>query len=168
MLIEITLTRVLYWSRIPARGWPTSRLTPAIARISVIVPTAARLTAAFRQKLCQAELSAKPRCRQSLMVSTRPVVPNDLAVVDRDHAPAQQVDDVAIMGRHQHGRLGLVVDLQEELHDLPAGRRVEVAGRLVGNDQPGLVDQGTSDGDALLLAARQLTRVFGELSSQPA
>src|ERR1700737_3480044 len=134
MLIEITLTRDLYWSRMPARVWPTSRLTPAMARISVIVPTAARLTAAFRQKLCQAEISAKPRCRQSLMVSTLPAGPNDLAVVDLNHAPAQQVDDVAVMSRHQHGRLGLVVDLQEELHDLPAGRRVEVAGRLLGHD----------------------------------
>src|SRR3981081_2088149 len=146
MLIQITLTRALYWSRMPARVWPTSRLTPAIARISVIVPTAARLTAAFRQKLCQAELSANPRCRQSLMVSTRPIVPNDLAVVDRNHAPAQQVDDVAVMGRHQHGRLGLVVDLQEELHDLPAGRRVEVPGRLVGDDQPRLMDEGAGGG----------------------
>src|ERR1700694_651896 len=116
MLIEITLTRVLYWSRMPARVWPTSRLTPAIARMSVIVPTAARLTAAFRQKLCQAELSAKPRCRQSLMVSTRPVVPNDLAVVDRNHAPAQQGDDVTVVSRHHDRRLLLVVDLQEQLH----------------------------------------------------
>src|SRR3979411_398556 len=125
MLIEITLTRDLYWSRIPARVWPTSRLTPARARMSVIVPTAARLTAAFRQKLCQAELSAKTRCRQSLMVSTRPVVPDHLAVVDRDHAPAQQVDDVTVVRRHQDGRLGLLVDLEKELHDLPAGGRIE-------------------------------------------
>src|SRR6202165_178845 len=138
MLIEITLTRDLYWSRIPASVWPTSRLTPAMARISVIVPTAARLTAAFRQKLCQAELSAKTRCRQSLMVSTRPVVSDDLAVVDRNHAPAQQVDDVAVVSRHHDSRVLLVVDLQEQLHDLPAGRRVEVPRRLVGDDEAGL------------------------------
>src|SRR4030081_2207961 len=99
MLIVITLTRDLYWSRIPARGWPTRRFPPAMPRISAIVPTAARLTAAFRQKLCQAELSAKTRCRQILMVSTYPVVSDDLAVVDRHHAPAQQVDDVSIVGR---------------------------------------------------------------------
>src|SRR5258708_1586592 len=100
-----------------------------MASISVIVPTAARLTAAFRQKLCQAELSAKTRCRQSLMVSTGPVVSNHLAVVDRNHAPAQQVDDVAVVSRHQDRRLGLVVDLEEELHDLPSSGRVEVPGR---------------------------------------
>src|SRR5947199_7478525 len=123
MLIEITLTRDLYWSRIPPRVWPTSRFTPAMASISVIVPTAARLTAAFRQKLCQAELSAKTRCRQGFMVSTGPVVPDHLPAVDRHHAPAQQVDDVPVVCRHQDGRPGLVVDLEEELHDLPAGGR---------------------------------------------
>src|ERR1700730_5110826 len=166
MLIEITLTRDLYWSRIPARVWPTRRLTPAMARISVIVPTAARLTAAFRQKLCQAELSAKTRCRQSLMVSTCPVVPDDLAVVDRNHPPAQQGRDVSVVGRHHDRRLLLVVDLQEELHDLPACRRVEVPGGLVGDDQARLMDEGAGDGHALLLAAGELARVLVELAGQ--
>src|SRR5438105_13940191 len=129
--MEITLTRVLYWSRMPLSVCPTSRLTPARARMSVIVPTAARLTAAFRQKLCQAELSAKTRCRQSFMVATGPVVPDHLSAIDGDDPPPQEVDDVAVVGRHQDRRFGLVVDLQEELHDLPAGRGVEGAGRLV-------------------------------------
>ena len=35
---------------------------------------------------------------------------------------------------------------------------VEVAGRLVGQEQHGLVDQGPGDGHALLFAARQLAR----------
>ena len=35
---------------------------------------------------------------------------------------------------------------------------VEVAGRLVGEDQLGVADQGAGDGDALLLAARELAR----------
>src|ERR1700674_2619825 len=166
MLIEITLTRDLYWSRIPARVWPTSRLTPARARISVIVPTAARLTAAFRQKLCQAELSAKTRCRQSLMVSTRPVVSDDLAVVDRNHAPAQQVDDVSVVGCHHDRRLLLVVDLQEELHDLPSRRRVEVPSGLVGDDQARLMYEGAGDGHPLLLTAGQLPRVLVVLAGQ--
>ena len=41
-----------------------------------------------------------------------------------------------------------------------AGRRVEVAGRLVGQQQRRLVDQRARDGDALLLAARQLIRMM--------
>jgi hypothetical protein len=39
-------------------------------------------------------------------------------------------------------------------------RRVEVARRLVGEDQLGLANQGSSDSDALLLTARQLGRAM--------
>ena len=48
------------------------------------------------------------------------------------------------------------VQLAEHLHDLLAGRAVEVAGGLVGQEDRGLVDQRAGDGDALALAARQL------------
>ena len=44
-------------------------------------------------------------------------------------------------------------------HDLLGHLRVEVAGRLVGQQQHRLVDEGARDGHALLLAARQLQRV---------
>ena len=37
---------------------------------------------------------------------------------------------------------------------------VEVAGRLVGQDECGLGDERTGDGDALLLAARELGRLM--------
>ena len=50
----------------------------------------------------------------------------------------------------------LAVELAEELHDLVAGLRVEVAGGLVGQDQLRVVDQRAGDGHALLLAAGQL------------
>jgi hypothetical protein len=43
--------------------------------------------------------------------------------------------------------------------DLGAAVGVEVAGRLVGQDDLRLVDQGPGDGDALLLAARELGRL---------
>ena len=46
----------------------------------------------------------------------------------------------------------------EHLHHFLAMLGVEVAGRLVGEDQLGVADQGAGDGDALLLAARQLAR----------
>src|SRR5207248_3010724 len=114
-----------------SRAWPRIRLTPANARIRVIEITAARLTAALRQKLCQALLSANARCRESFMVSPGPVVSGDLALIDEDDAAPHQVDDVAVMSGH-HDRRAVRVDLQEELHDLPRRRGVEVAGGLVG------------------------------------
>ena len=44
------------------------------------------------------------------------------------------------------------------LHDLAAGGRVQVAGRLVGHDDGGLGRNRAGDGDALLLAAGHLGR----------
>ena len=43
----------------------------------------------------------------------------------------------------------------ENVEELLRQRRVEVGGRLVGDDHFRVVDQGAGDGDALLLAARQ-------------
>ena len=45
------------------------------------------------------------------------------------------------------------------VHDVAAGRRVEVAGRLVGEDDLRAGDDGPRDGDALLLAAGKLVGV---------
>jgi hypothetical protein len=49
-------------------------------------------------------------------------------------------------------------ELLEQRHDLEAGARVEVAGRLVGEDQARLGHERARDRDALLLAARELVR----------
>ena len=61
------------------------------------------------------------------------------------------------------------LQLVEEVHHLGAGVAVEVAGRLVGEDQRRLGDERPGDRDALLLAARQLGRLMGQAiaESQP-
>src|SRR5947207_3214077 len=46
----------------------------------------------------------------------------------------------------------------EELENQPGVLRIEVAGRLVGQHQPRVADQGARDRDALQLAARQFPR----------
>jgi hypothetical protein len=43
-------------------------------------------------------------------------------------------------------------------HDFVAGVAIEGAGRLIGQDQQCLIHERPSDGDALLLASRQLAR----------
>jgi hypothetical protein len=48
------------------------------------------------------------------------------------------------------------VHLLEQLHQTLGLGVVEVAGRFVGKEQAGAVDNGSGDGDALLLAAGQL------------
>ena len=56
------------------------------------------------------------------------------------------------------------VELAQERQDLVGPLGVQVAGRLVGQDQRRLVDERPGDRDALLLAARQLGRtVVGPL-----
>jgi len=62
------------------------------------------------------------------------------------------------VGGHQHRRAARV-DLLEQRHDLGRHVGVEVAGRLVGQQQHRLVDQRACDRHALLLAARQLQGV---------
>ena len=52
------------------------------------------------------------------------------------------------------------VELLQQRHDLEARRRIERAGRLVGEDQLRVVDQRARDGDALLLAAGELRGVM--------
>ena len=90
-----------------------------------------------------------------------------------DDPPVAQVD-LAVGGR---GDLGVVgdeddrpaggVELVEQRHDLGAGVAVEVAGRLVGEDQRRLRDERARDRDPLLLAARQLGRLVVEAIAQP-
>src|SRR6185503_7150218 len=53
----------------------------------------------------------------------------------------------------------LLVELTEHLQDFLAGHRVEVARRLIREQQRGLVNQRPRDGHALLLPARKLRRL---------
>ena len=62
--------------------------------------------------------------------------------------------------RHHHQRLAeLAVQPAEQLHHRRGRHRVEVAGRLVGDDDPGVGDDRPGDSDALLLAAAELAGV---------
>ena len=84
------------------------------------------------------------------------------AARDLDHAPAHAVDHRLVVRRDDHGRAG-AVDPVEQLHDPDRRLGVEVAGRLVGQQQRRVVDERARDRDALLLAARQLVGVVVQL-----
>jgi cell division transport system ATP-binding protein len=62
------------------------------------------------------------------------LVANQPAQLQFDDALAHRVDDVMIVGGHQHRRSG-AIDALEQVHDVLAGLRVQVAGRLVGEQQ---------------------------------
>ena len=81
----------------------------------------------------------------------------DLPVGDVDRARGKR-RHVGIV-RHQDDGDPFGVELLEHPQDLDAGVRIEVAGRLVGQDQRGPVHQRPGDGHALLLSARHLRRL---------
>ena len=80
------------------------------------------------------------------------------AVIERDHAAPDAANQIAIVGRDQHGRAPRV-HLAQQIHDVERQIRIEIARRLVGKNQHRVVHQRARDGDALLLAARQLLRI---------
>ena len=57
------------------------------------------------------------------------------------------------MGDDQQRRSGFGTAGQQQLDDLLAGCRIEIAGRFIGENQAGARGGGAGDGDALLFAA---------------
>ena len=62
------------------------------------------------------------------------------------------------MRGHDDGRAVAARKTGEKLDHVGAGLRVEVAGRLVGEDDARADDQSARDGDTLLLAAGHMAR----------
>src|SRR6266481_1303382 len=60
--------------------------------------------------------------------------------------------------RHYNYGQALVVQRLEYLHDFDRGAAVEIAGRLVGEQDRWMVHQGTGNRNSLLLSARHLRR----------
>src|SRR5262245_28662238 len=78
----------------------------------------------------------------------------DPAVHDPHHALAA-LGDPGVVGDDDHG-LALPLHLVEEVQDLEAGLRVQVARGLVGQDERRLVHQGAGDRRTLPLSAGEL------------
>src|SRR5690606_5657993 len=66
--------------------------------------------------------------------------------------------DVLLMRDHDDGDRPFAVQPRDEVHDLPAGLRIQIAGRLIGEEDGGIGDDGAGDGHPLLLAAGKLLR----------
>ena len=81
-------------------------------------------------------------------------VGDDVAVEDLDFA-GHALGDGVVVGDDHDGRAGLVELVDQGQDGLP-GSLVEVAGRLVGQHDGGLADQGSGDGDPLALPAGEL------------
>src|SRR5919204_5655791 len=152
---------LLFWmATIWSRECSTRRRLPSASSTTQTIRTLATLTAALREKFCQALVKAKStRFQSRCMIPSCIFVSDDLAAFDGHHAPPHDVDDFAVVGRHQDGR-STRVDLQQQLDDLPRRRRVEVPGRFVGEEDARVVYQRPGDGHSLLLATGQFIGVF--------
>src|SRR5207249_3509583 len=79
---------------------------------------------------------------------------HDTTVEQMDRAVG--VRRVTRIVRHHANGGAAAVQLAEQLHDRFAVRRIEVTGRLVGEEDEWIAGDGASDGDALLLTAGEL------------
>src|SRR5262245_51391949 len=89
------------------------------------------------------------------------------------HAPVLELD-LAVRAlahrkivRDHDDRLAAVVHPLEELHDGTLVLGVERARRLIGEHEPGAVDEGARDADSLLLAPRELRGEVPEAVAEP-
>src|SRR6202035_1274908 len=91
----------------------TSSRLPSASSTTQTMSTLAMLTAALRQKFCHALLKAKStRFQSRCMVPSCILVSDNLSALDGNHAPPHDVNDFAVMRRHQN-RGPARVDLQQ-------------------------------------------------------
>ena len=69
--------------------------------------------------------------------------------------------------RHEGNGLSLTVQFLEYHHDFVTRAGIEVAGRFVGENNYGIVHEGSCNGHALLLAARELVRQVVHAAFEP-
>jgi hypothetical protein len=100
------------------------------------------------------------------MVCPARLVPNESATLKADHAFSQRGDNVRIMRRHKNGDAKLI-DLPEQLHDLPADKWIKVASRLISNKEFRVSNDRARNCGTLLLASREGARVSLSERRQP-
>ena len=71
------------------------------------------------------------------------------------------------MSDHDHRDLLVNVQVYQNLHHYIGTAGVEVTGRLVEQEDRGVIRNGSSDSDTLLLTPRQLIREMVETAAQP-
>ena len=91
-------------------------------------------------------------------VLDRPLL-DDLAVLHHAHDVGEPAHDAEVMGDEQHRHAEPLLQFLEQREDLRLHGDVERRGRLVGDQEVGLVGERHRDHHALALAAGQLMRI---------
>ncbi len=83
------------------------------------------------------------------------------------HAPIRFGGKVEIMRDDDDGlgviRARRIHKIAHDGQNLPARNRVEIAGRLIGENHQRIIGERAGDGDALTLPARHLVRAFARV-----
>ena len=119
---------------------------------------------------CEQAIPARQRSRRRtaprLGRGAPGVLPDRQLAVLHDPDPLGAAGDRAVVGDQDEGEPGVAPQLLQQAHDVVPGSLVQVAGRLVGQQHLGLLDQGPGDRHPLLLAAGQSPRA-GAGSARP-
>ncbi len=137
-------------------SWPSKRSEDVDARLE------AGHDAEERRRGCPLPTPHSPLAiRHRVRRRERPALGqlHDLAVPDR-HAAVHLRGEVHVVGRDQGCETRGADDRDQGLEHVACGVRVEVAGRLVGEQQPRRVRDRARDRDALLFAAGQFARAM--------
>src|SRR3989344_988002 len=79
-------------------------------------------------------------------------VADDFALIHHDDAPTDRIHDRFIVRRKQHGG-AQIIDTLEDFNDIMRIHGIEIARRLIGDQDIGLIDERARYSNALLLAA---------------
>src|SRR5262249_15280075 len=153
-------------------AWPPPPGAPSALRRGWRCP-ACTGTRACGWRTCPAGPSTGPRARPPASDALHPLDrrghrrrPEDVrARAVGDDLPVGQADRPRALGgdrplvRDEDERVASRVELLAQVEDLASGRRVEGAGRLVGEEERRLGHESAREGDALALAAAQLVRL---------
>ena len=123
---------------------------------------AAQLTP--RQFERQAPVAGRTRRHASVPAATTERAPGSTTPLtmrpsDRRTTPVAAPGDGVVMGDQHQRRAVLLLQREQDVDDDGAGVAVQVARRLVGQQQPRPHHEGAGEGDALLLTARKLRRI---------
>ena len=133
------------------RAAPRRRAPCAAARARAASRRAGRAGRRARRRCAAARPARAPRARESATIWPSRIVITRSAYAAISGSCVTRTIVIPL----------LAVQRAQRRHDLALVRRVEIAGRLVGQQDRGVVDQRARDRHALLLAARELARMVG-------
>src|ERR671912_442062 len=123
----------------------TSSPSPKTRMQMNVVVTAVMLMSTFKRRFLRASARKNPRLNLIGVSPLHPVA-DDAPLLQGDNSLAHHVDHLPVVGRDHNGG-AYAVDPVQELHDADAGRGVEVARRLVGDEYGRLGYEGAGYGD---------------------